>query len=37
LEGREPLIEYIEGDYDASEYSDANANHDVVDVQLESR
>lgn len=36
LEGRELLIEYIEGDYDASEYWDAEPDHDAADVELKS-
>jgi 2-keto-4-pentenoate hydratase/2-oxohepta-3-ene-1,7-dioic acid hydratase in catechol pathway len=36
LEDREPLIEYMEGDHNASEYSDADPDHDVADIQLES-
>jgi 2-keto-4-pentenoate hydratase/2-oxohepta-3-ene-1,7-dioic acid hydratase in catechol pathway len=36
LEGREPLVEYIEGEYDASEYTDADPDHDVADVEVGS-
>jgi len=36
LGGHEPLVEYIEGDYDASEYADADPDHDVEDVHIGS-
>ncbi|WP_424009316.1 fumarylacetoacetate hydrolase family protein [Haloferax denitrificans] len=36
LTSDEPLVEYMEGDYDASEYVDAGADVDVSDVTLEA-
>ncbi|QIO24928.1 fumarylacetoacetate hydrolase family protein [Haloarcula sp. JP-L23] len=36
LDSEEPLVEYIEGDYDASEYADTDPDHDVDDVELTS-
>ncbi|MFC7203272.1 fumarylacetoacetate hydrolase family protein [Haloferax namakaokahaiae] len=36
LTSDEPLVEYMEGDYDASEYVDADADVDVADVTLEA-
>ena len=36
LDSDEPLVEYIDGDYDASEYADATPDHDIEDVELES-
>jgi len=36
LGSEDPLIEYMEGDYDASEYADEPADHDVSAVRLES-
>ncbi|SFS12661.1 2-keto-4-pentenoate hydratase/2-oxohepta-3-ene-1,7-dioic acid hydratase (catechol pathway) [Halomicrobium zhouii] len=36
LDGDEPLVEYMEGDYDASEYVDADPDHDRADVELGS-
>ncbi|ELZ88695.1 fumarylacetoacetate hydrolase family protein [Haloferax sulfurifontis] len=36
LTSDEPLVEYMEGDYDASEYIDADADVDVSDVTLEA-
>ena len=36
LEAEDPLVEYMEGDYDASEYADEPADHDVSDVHLGS-
>ncbi|EMA07504.1 fumarylacetoacetate hydrolase family protein [Haloferax denitrificans] len=36
LTSDEPLVEYMEGDYDASEYVDADADVDVSDVTLEA-
>ena len=36
LESDEPLVEYIEGDYDAAEYEDADPDHDVSDVHVGS-
>jgi 2-keto-4-pentenoate hydratase/2-oxohepta-3-ene-1,7-dioic acid hydratase in catechol pathway len=34
LEGDEPLVEYMDGDYDASEYADAEPDHAREDVHL---
>ncbi|MDQ2053810.1 MULTISPECIES: fumarylacetoacetate hydrolase family protein [Halobellus] len=36
LEGDEPLVEYMEGDYDASEYEDEDPDYDVEDVEIGS-
>jgi len=36
LEGEEPLVEYAEGDYDASAYADAEADHTLSEVTLEA-
>ncbi|SFR63675.1 fumarylacetoacetate hydrolase family protein [Halogeometricum limi] len=36
LDGDEPLVEYIEGGYDAGEYADEDPDHDVEDVTLRS-
>jgi len=36
LESEDPLVEYIEGDDDASEYADADPDHDRADVELGS-
>jgi 2-keto-4-pentenoate hydratase/2-oxohepta-3-ene-1,7-dioic acid hydratase in catechol pathway len=36
LESDEPLVEYIEGDYDAAEYEDGDPDHDVSDVHVGS-
>lgn len=36
LESEEPLVEYMEGDFDASQYEDADADYDVADVTLEA-
>ncbi|WP_410767438.1 fumarylacetoacetate hydrolase family protein [Haloferax sp. DFSO60] len=36
LTSEEPLVEYMKGDYDASEYADADADYDVADVTLEA-
>ncbi|MFC7216082.1 fumarylacetoacetate hydrolase family protein [Saliphagus sp. GCM10025334] len=36
IDGSEPLIEYIKGDYDASEYKGADPDHDVESVELKS-
>lgn len=36
LDSNEPLVEYIDGDYDASEYTDAPTDHDVDDVTIKS-
>jgi 2-keto-4-pentenoate hydratase/2-oxohepta-3-ene-1,7-dioic acid hydratase in catechol pathway len=36
LEGDEPLVEYIEGDYDASEYEDEDPDYEVEDVEIGS-
>ncbi|MFC7128008.1 fumarylacetoacetate hydrolase family protein [Haloferax chudinovii] len=36
LTSDEPLVEYMEGDYDASEYVDADADFDVSDVTLDA-
>jgi len=36
LEGDEPLVEYIEGDYDAAEYEDEDPDYDVEDVEIGS-
>ena len=36
LESDEPLVEYIEGDYDAAEYEDAAPDFDVADVHVGS-
>ncbi|MFB6078875.1 MAG: fumarylacetoacetate hydrolase family protein [Halarchaeum sp.] len=36
LESEEPLVEYMEGDYDASEYADADADYDAADVTTEA-
>ncbi|MDJ1433071.1 fumarylacetoacetate hydrolase family protein [Halostagnicola sp. A-GB9-2] len=36
LESDDPLIEYIQGDYDATQYADEDADHDVEDVHVES-
>ena len=32
----DPLVEYMEGDYDASEYADADPDHDLADVHVGS-
>ena len=32
----DPLVEYMEGDYDASEYADEAADHDLADVHVGS-
>ncbi|MDS0300355.1 fumarylacetoacetate hydrolase family protein [Halogeometricum sp. S1BR25-6] len=34
LDGREPLLDYVEGDYDAEQYADEDPDHDVEDVDL---
>ena len=34
IDARDPLREYIRGDYDASEYADADPDHDRADVDL---
>jgi len=34
LESEDPLVEYIEGDYDAAQYADADPDHDVEDVHV---
>ncbi|ELZ31302.1 2-hydroxyhepta-2,4-diene-1,7-dioate isomerase [Halogeometricum pallidum JCM 14848] len=34
LDGREPLLDYMEGDYDAEQYADEEADHAVEDVDL---
>jgi len=36
LEGDEPLVEYMEGDYDAAEYEDEDPDYDVEDVEIGS-
>jgi 2-keto-4-pentenoate hydratase/2-oxohepta-3-ene-1,7-dioic acid hydratase in catechol pathway len=36
LSSRDPLIEYLRGDFDASNYADAKADYDVSDITLES-
>ncbi|MCO8256699.1 fumarylacetoacetate hydrolase family protein [Haladaptatus sp. AB618] len=36
IESRDPLLEYIRGEYDASEYADASPDHDRDDVELNS-
>jgi 2-keto-4-pentenoate hydratase/2-oxohepta-3-ene-1,7-dioic acid hydratase in catechol pathway len=36
VDARDPLVEYIRGDYDASAYADADADHDRADVELGS-
>ena len=36
IDARDPLREYIRGDYDASEYEDADPDHGVEDVHLGS-
>ena len=36
IDAEDPLIEYIDGDYDASEYADADPDHAVDDVQVGS-
>ena len=36
LESEEPLVEYIEGDYDAAEYEGAEPDHSVEDVEIGS-
>lgn len=34
LDARDPLVEYIRGDYDASEYADVSPDHNVEDVHI---
>jgi 2-keto-4-pentenoate hydratase/2-oxohepta-3-ene-1,7-dioic acid hydratase in catechol pathway len=36
LDSEDPLVEYIEGDYDASEYTDADPDYDRSEVELGS-
>ncbi|GGM61131.1 2-keto-4-pentenoate hydratase/2-oxohepta-3-ene-1,7-dioic acid hydratase in catechol pathway [Halarchaeum rubridurum] len=36
LGSEEPLVEYMEGDYDASKYADADADHALDDVTVEA-
>ena len=36
LTSEDPLVEYMAGDHDASEYADADADHDVEDVRFEA-
>ncbi|WP_324664401.1 fumarylacetoacetate hydrolase family protein [Haloarcula sediminis] len=36
IDADDPLVEYIDGEYDASEYADADADHDVADVEVGS-
>jgi len=36
IDADDPLVEYINGEYDASEYADADADHDVADVDIGS-
>ncbi|MBP2249821.1 2-keto-4-pentenoate hydratase/2-oxohepta-3-ene-1,7-dioic acid hydratase in catechol pathway [Halarchaeum solikamskense] len=36
LESGEPLVEYMEGDYDASEYADADADYALDEVTIEA-
>lgn len=36
IQNREPLVEYIKGEYDASEYADAEPDHDIEDVEITS-
>jgi 2-keto-4-pentenoate hydratase/2-oxohepta-3-ene-1,7-dioic acid hydratase in catechol pathway len=36
LSSADPLVEYMNGEYDAAEYADNEADHDVSDVTLES-
>ena len=36
IDSADPLREYVRGDYDASEYVDADPDHDAADVRLES-
>lgn len=36
IDARDPLVEYIRGDYDASEYADEDPDHDRSDVELNS-
>jgi len=36
LTGREPLVEYIDGEYDASEYANEDPDYDVAEVELGS-
>ncbi|RLM53686.1 FAA hydrolase family protein [Halobellus sp. Atlit-31R] len=36
LDGDEPLVEYIEGDYDAAEYEGEDPDYDVEDVEIGS-
>jgi len=36
IDADDPLAEYINGEYDASEYADADADHDVADVDIGS-
>ncbi|MFC6724467.1 fumarylacetoacetate hydrolase family protein [Halobium palmae] len=36
LSSADPLVEYMSGDFDAAEYEDADPDHDVEDVTLES-
>ena len=36
LDSRDPLVEYIRGEYDASEYANDEPNHDLDSVRLKS-
>ncbi|GAA0243319.1 fumarylacetoacetate hydrolase family protein [Haladaptatus pallidirubidus] len=36
LDARDPLLEYIHGDYDASEYADADPDYDLEDISVEA-
>jgi 2-keto-4-pentenoate hydratase/2-oxohepta-3-ene-1,7-dioic acid hydratase in catechol pathway len=36
IQEREPLFEYMNGEYDASEYADADPDHNVEDVEIGS-
>ncbi|WP_227355823.1 fumarylacetoacetate hydrolase family protein [Haladaptatus salinisoli] len=36
LDARDPLLEYIRGDYDASEYTDADPDYGLEDVSVEA-